>query len=194
MNKKHQTIKRRHEHIHFILPSLDTGGGEIAFIQIANALSKRKHTVVFHSLINRNSLQSRLNDNISFSPLTQNKRVFPGILFSLFSLTCIIRNHPNQVYISTLTGTNLLLLLAKTLAGGKATTIIVEASTKANRPSVLITWLIKHFYPKANSIISVSEDVNRDLLSRIGKRADVSRMRIVPNPVDIEKALRHLDE
>jgi len=66
-------------------------------------------------------------------------------------------------------------------------------TTKANRPSASITCLIKHLYPKANSIISVSKDVNRDLLSRIGKRADVSHMKIVPPPVDIEKALQKPD-
>ncbi len=49
---------------------------------------------------------------------------------------------------------------------------------------------MKYFYPKANVVISVSEDVNKDLISRIGKHIDASRMTIVPNPVDIKKSLQ----
>ncbi len=177
--------------LHFLLPSLDTGGGEKAFLQIAECLSRRGYSVVLHSLLNRGDLRIQMSKGLSFKPLcfSSIKHLFPGVLLAAFSLAWVIKKSPDSVFISTLTGTNLLLLLVKTITRAHVPVIIVEASTQANRPSKLITWLMRFLYPKADSIVSVSDDVHRDLSGRLGNRLNSAAMTVIPNPVEIKSVL-----
>jgi len=182
--------------VRMLLPSLDVGGGEMAFLQISDSLSQQGHTVVLHSLLDRGELRYQLSKKVTFKPLCFSyiKRLFPGVFFAFFSLAWIIKKKPNSVFISTLTGTNLLLLLVKFLTGAHVPVIVVEASTGANRPSKLITWFMRFLYPKANFIVSVSDDVHKDLAFRLGDRSNDLAMKVIPNPVDVENAQQKAGE
>lgn len=186
----------RNNQVRFLLSSLDTGGAEIAFIQIAEELSGLGYSTTIHAILDRGALRSNLSNTVSYKPLSTHQfpSLFPGVFPAFFSLLKLLRNNTGSTFIATLTGTNLLLLLASILTGKKTPVIIVEASTTANRPSALTTYLMRVFYPKASYLVSVSEDVNNDVVSRIGKALRNTKTIVIPNPVDVKSASKKASE
>jgi glycosyltransferase involved in cell wall biosynthesis len=171
-------------HVLLILPDLVPGGAQRIFIDLANSLTASGYKTT--AIVAYPSRKAWL-----FSPPTNVIRLSNAeygfwsslmlpILFFRFR-KILKKQHPDAV-ISTLTGTNLLTLLATDYSQRDYPVYIREASTTQNTTSLIIRMLKKRLYPKATGIIAVSEGVLNELESSIGLPS--SRLHVIKNPVN----------
>jgi glycosyltransferase involved in cell wall biosynthesis len=171
-------------HVILTLPDLVPGGAQRVFIDLAKSLTDAGYkTTAIVAYPSRGEW--------SFSPATHVIRLSDTeygfwstlmlpILF--FRLRKLLRNeHPDAV-ISTLTGMNLLTILAADYRLRDYPVIVREASTMQNTASLIIRSLKKWLYPRATAIIAVSEGVVNELESSIGLPR--SNLHIINNPVN----------
>lgn len=175
------------KHVILLLPDLVPGGAQRIFIDLANALTTAGYKT---SAIVAYPCQGAW----SFSPETEvvylsNTEHGPWSWVTLPALFFRLRKtlkskHPDAV-VSTLTGMNLLTLLATSNRSEDYPVMIREASTIQNKTNILIGILKKHLYPTASAIIAVSEGVSDDLEITAGLAR--SNLHVINNPVSIEQ-------
>jgi len=171
-------------HVILTLPDLVPGGAQRVFIDLAKSLTDAGYkTTAIVAYPSRGEW--------SFSPATNVIRLSDTeygfwsplmlpILF--FRLRKLLKNeHPDAV-ISTLTGMNLLTILAADYRLRDYPVIVREASTMQNTARQIIRTLKKRLYPRATAIIAVSEGVVNELESIIGLPR--SNLHIINNPVN----------
>jgi len=90
--------------------------------------------------------------------------------------------------ISSLTGMNLLTLLATIGRSGSYPVLVREASTVRNRNSIPIRILKKHLYSTASAIIAVSEGVSNDLKNILGLAE--RNLYVINNPVNVNVVMQ----
>lgn len=182
----------------FFLPSLEGGGAEKNTINILKELSQKDYKISLVLAKKKGIFLNEVPKGIEIVDFGSNN-LFLIFLKNIF----YIKKHRPDIFISTFPRFNLLNILANLFAGSKTRIIIIEQTT----PSILhlttrkithkligyffLPWLIRMFYPKATSIITVSEAV-RDDLKKIIKR-DI-KIEIIYNPVVDEKILEKSKE
>lgn len=105
---------------------------------------------------------------------------------AIASLGCLrryFRNECPDVVLSTMTGTNLVSLLATWVAAYPGRVVVREAASTLNVGSVM-KWLIRLLYGRADHVITVSQGVADDLMA-LG--LDSSGLTSIPNPIDAER-------
>ena len=105
-------------------------------------------------------------------------------LNSLLGLIAYIRRERPQVLMSSLSRANIVATLASRIAGPGTRVVLREANTFHNAGRLTL-FLMKHVYPRADAIVSVSNGIAQDLdtLGTLSRE----RIRVIYNPVDIEK-------
>ncbi len=114
----------------------------------------------------------------------------PGFVRRLPALRDYLRREKPDVLLSTLTGNNLLAVWAGQLANTQTRLVLREAinllsdynedrkASPAKLPSLLKQW-----YPRADSVVCVSQGVERDLQALLGHRLDNTQT--IYNPLDV---------
>lgn len=169
-----------------ILPELSGGGAEKVLLAIAEELARKGIDVSFLLIRKNGVLLKTLPEKIPVHSLggESERWFFLCCLIALFKLTIHFRSNAESCcYLSSLTGTNLLVMLARILAG-KGHIVLREAVTKENKTSYLLRLLVRYLYPKATAIIAVSPDVANDLQAHFGVTG--VNIRTILNPVDTD--------
>lgn len=168
-------------HVALFLPSLEGGGAERAFLNLARGmrdLGVRTDLVVANA---SGPYLAEVPADVSLVDLRASR-----IALSLPSLVRYLRQvRPHRLY-SALEEANVIALLARRLAGGHTlvfpsirNTLSLETGSEPVRRFVL-RHLARRLYPTAAGIVAVSEGAARDAATTLGLAA--ARISVISNP------------
>jgi len=106
---------------------------------------------------------------------------------ALPKLESLLRSIQPQAVLSTMTGTNLLAVLARMRARGGMRLVLREASSLVNTRSVLKRQAMRWLYRRADALVAVSIGVAQDLYS-LGISNE--RIHVIHNPIDRDRLQR----
>src|SRR5690348_5598607 len=176
----------RADGILLVLPSLERGGGERVMLQLARSFLAAGREVHLAVLLGGGPLRGEVPDAAVLHELIPAghargfalaRRVFP----KLVSLMRAMR--PNAV-LSTMTGTNLLTVLACKQSHARPQLVLREASSIINARGFIKQKAMRWLYRRADVVIAVSRGVAGDLRS-LGIPDD--QIRVIHNPVDRDR-------
>jgi len=181
----------RADRILLVLPSLERGGGERVLLQLAGSFVAAGREVHVAALLGGGPLRSDLPGTAVLHELVDTghavkggalaRRAFPG-------LASLMREVKPHAVLSTMTGTNLLTVLACMRTHLRARVVLREAASLVNAKSILKRHAMRWLYRRADALIAVSTGVAEDLRG-LGLAED--RIHVIHNPVDASR-LRHL--
>lgn len=166
-------------------PTLAGGGVERNGLRVARELSERGYSVDIVVANARGELADEVPPGVSLvnlrSPLGKGK-----LLFSLLPLVRYLREHPPDVFMSSMTEANLIAILARIAAGSRCWLVVSEHSTlsiriKRSIRKRVLPFLVRQLYPLADRIHAVSHGVADDLA--MAARISREEIRVVYNPV-----------
>lgn len=167
-----------------VLPSLERGGGERVMLQLAQSFTALGREVHVVALVGGGPLRSNLSALVVLHELLETSDIGGGVALArraLPKLVALLRKVRPDVVLSTMTGTNLLTVLACRWANIRTRVVLREASSLVNARSVLKRQAMRWLYRRADMLIAVSRGVAEDLRS-LGLPGD--RIRVIHNPVD----------
>ena len=184
-------------HIAFFLPDLGSGGAERVLLSLSRYLVNEGHKVDLVLGRAEGALIKQVPPGVRVFNLSAKWRI-PSIvglaLNSFFGLVGYIRRERPRTLMSSLSRANILATIASRAAGGGTRVVLREASTFHNVGRFTL-FLMKHVYPQADIIVSVSNGIARDLNTL--KTLPGERIRVIYNPVDIKKinnlAMHHIE-
>ena len=185
-------IEKQKIHIAMFIPSLDGGGAERVFVQIANGLSIKAGRVDL--LVSRSDGHYRQFVSGSVNLIDFCK---PSTLSTLFSLISYIRDNKPDIILSTLTNANVIILLAALLSRHPPLIVIRETIEMSEYISRVPGFKIKVFnilarllYPRADAVISLSKGVATDLQKRFTSLKQSIKVIYNPGPSEQELSIR----
>lgn len=171
------------------IPSLEGGGAERVFVQIANGLSLKARRVDL--LVSRSDGHYRQFVSGSVNLIDFCK---PSTLATLFSLIKYLKNNRPDIILSTLTNANVIVLLAALLSRDPPPVVIretIEMTEYISRiPGLkikVLSVLARLLYPKADAVIALSKGVATDLEKRF--RSFKRSIKVIYNPGPSEQEL-----
>jgi glycosyltransferase involved in cell wall biosynthesis len=151
----------------FFIPDFSMGGAENMMINLANYGIQKKIPIIFVVLNKKGPLFSKLNENIRIHSLESNRMII-GIIKLYFFL---IKEKP-QIILSTLIQANLAALIVKVL-GLKEIKVVIRVESIMSQlikdkknfsfSLVLMKRIFPYFYKRADKIVTVSNNVAKDL-------------------------------
>lgn len=183
-------------HIAFFLPDLAVGGAERVFLSLAGQLSGRGHKVELLLARKTGPLLADVPENVRVVGLTNCGPEVPAWRLGLYSLVALarrLRKHPPDVLFSTLTGANLVAILARAVSHStmRIRLFIREAVTLANVRSRTRLALMRLLYPKADGIIVLTSFMKRQMREVL--RLKGTNFSVIGNPVD-EQRILHMSQ
>lgn len=181
----------RADRILLVLPSLERGGGERVLLQLAGSFVAAGREVHVVALLGGGPLRSLVPDAVTLHELIDADGVPKGLALAWRAfprLVSLIRAVEPHAVLSTMTGTNLLVVLACMRARIHARLVLREAASLANTKSILKRQAMRWFYRYADGLAAVSAGVARDLR---GLGLSDGHIHVMRNPVDAER-LRYL--
>ena len=179
-------MSRDRKKILFLIPTLFHGGGERVVSELSLHLSTRLDTVI-----------ALFDEKISYpfggrivslrTPLSPN--LFLGAyLFAvrLLRLHSLLKEEQPDFVVSLGASANILSLLA-----AKNPIVRVDMFISEGRKGfhgTIFRMLVRLLFPRAGRIVAVSQDIAQDLVSTF--RLPAEKIRVIHNPVDIEKISR----
>jgi len=143
------------------------------------------------ALLGGGPLRSDLPDTVVLHELVDAGHAAKGFALAWLAfpkLASLMRAVKPDAVLSTMSGTNLLTVLACTLTHLRARLVLREAASLVNAKSILKRQAMRWLYRRADALIAVSAGVAGDLRS-LGLAED--RIHVIHNPVDASR-LRHL--
>lgn len=168
----------------FLLPDLGGGGAERVFLTLSGEFSNQGFPADLLVCNAVGPLQKEVPDNVNLVSLCSGFKINSRIVlaaFSLLGLVKYIRQKNPDYIISTLTGTNILLLFVKRITGADSCFVIREANTFLNIRSWIYKKLALWLYPSADIIIAVSKGVADDIQEKFNISS--GKLHIINNPV-----------
>ncbi len=188
---------RSRERLALFLPTLDDGGAERVMLQLGACFADRGHVVDLVVAIPGGPMESRIPPAIRLVDLAARRT-----MFALPALVRYLRRERPAALLSTLEHSNILAVLAASLARTKARVVLREASVllPADQMHGLRPYaqraLMRRFYRGADAIVTVSKSVEQDLI--VGLGIPPAQIRTIYNPVvapDLaDKAAASLDD
>lgn len=181
-----------HAHrILLVLPSLERGGGERVLLQLARSFMAAGRDVHVATLLGGGPLRTEVPDAAVLHELIDADQATTGLGLAWRAypkLASLLRTIQPQAVLSTMTGTNLLAVLAYMRSRISSRLVLREASSLVNARSIFKRIAMRWLYRRADTVIAVSSGVAEDVRS-LGVLVD--RIRVIHNPVDCER-LRYL--
>jgi len=181
----------RADRILLVLPSLERGGGERVLLQLAGSFLAAGREVHVAVLVGGGPLRPVVPDTVTLHELIDAGDAPKGLALAwkaLPKLASLIRTVKPHAVLSTMTGTNLLVVLACMRARIRTRLVLREASSLVNTKSALKRQAMRWLYRRADALVAVSAGVAQDLRG-LGLADD--RIHVIRNPVDVER-LRQL--
>ena len=171
-----------------VLPDLRLGGAQRVLLDLARQFSRVGHQVDVVTLVADGHLSVEMPSDVRHLPLQRVAK--RGIAVAIFSFPKLVRHllatRPDAV-LSSMTGTNLLVAVAHTVAGGQSRLVLREAASLQNTSGRLIRWLMGKLYRRADALIGVSGGVAEELAEVVKGAVPVHA---VHNPVDSDRIQR----
>lgn len=186
-------VTARANRLLLVLPSLERGGGEHVVLELARAFVAAGREVHVAVLLGGGPLRTKLPDGAVLHELVADGHAAKGFALAWRAfpkLVLLLRTLKPDAVLSTITGTNLLTVLACTRARGGTRVVLREASSLVNARSVLKRQSMRWLYRRADAIVAVSTGVADDL-RRLG--VPDGRIRVIHNPVDRQRLRRLAD-
>ncbi|WP_201313628.1 glycosyltransferase [Dyella sp. EPa41] len=183
----------RADRILLVLPSLERGGGERVLLQLAGSFVASGREVHVAVLLGGGPLRSFVPGEVTLHELVDAGDAPKGLALAWRSfprLVSVIHTIRPHAVLSTMTGTNLLVVLACMVARTRARLVLREAASLVNAKGALKRLAMRWLYRDADNLIAVSTGVAQDLRG-LGLSGD--RIHVIRNPVDVDR-LRHLAE
>jgi len=180
----------RADRILLVLPSLERGGGERVMLQLARSFLAAGREVHLAVLLGGGPLRGEVPDAAVLHELIPagHARGF-SLAWQVFpELVSLMRATQPDAVLSTMTGTNLLTVLACRRSRVRARLVLREASSLINARGFFKQMAMRWLYRRAAMIVAVSQGVAEDLR---GLGIPDDQIRVIHNPVDPER-LRYL--
>lgn len=177
----------RADRILLVLPSLERGGGERVLLQLARSFLAAGREVHIAALLGGGPLRSHVAEGATLHELVDPNDATKGFALArraLPKLVSLLRSIQPQAVLSTMTGTNLLTVLACKRSHSRARLVLREASSLINAGGFFKQKAMRWLYRHADMIVAVSRGVAQDLRS-LGIPND--QIRVIHNPVDRER-------
>lgn len=178
----------------FFLPSLRGGGAERTMINLVRGFTDRSYIVDLVLAKAEGPYLSEVPSSVRIVDLHASR-----VLFALPRLVRYLRQERPRVLLSTLSHANLIALWARWLARVETRIIVREASNVSintlntiNRRGKLIPFLLRLFFPWADTIVALSKGVADDLIFTINLPKE--KVRVVYNPVITPNLLTKAEE
>lgn len=170
------------------LPSLDGGGAERAFINLARSFASEGYAV---DLVVARSTPAVLH--VPAAPRLRTVRLGKArVAGSVPALAGYLRRARPAAIISAMSHANIAAILARRLAGTSTRVVVTEhlpptflANDRREQLNRVMPSLMRLFYPHADEIVSVSDSLGDDLAAA----ADLPRhsIRTIYNPIPVEE-------
>lgn len=180
-------IKKFKNKISFFIPSFRTGGSEKIFIELANYLYKNfEYNIDMICVNNEGKLKNVLDKNIKIINLKKN-----SVSGSILPIISYLRSSDSKLVISSMSHCNVILIISKLLSGTKTKIVLRECSSiytlkspfSQNIKNIIIRFLIRIFYKKADFIISNSIDLAKNLK----KEFNLKKVKVIYNGYELKK-------
>lgn len=177
----------------FVLPDFSGGGAERVMLKVASHFREQGvsvDVVVARALGPLQELMPPEAKLIDLSGRSTSRPLLP--MLALIRLSRYLRRQKPDCMISTLTGTNLLAVAARTLSRSPTPVLLREANTWRNLRSLGRRAAVRLLYPRADAIVAVSEGVRGDLVKHV--QIPESRVEVITNPVDLSELTARAEE
>ena len=168
------------------ISDLDCGGAQRVVLTLLQGFLDHGYSVDLVIARDGGILTSEIPPNVQTICLCSDKThkyLFPFIAFS--RLIHYLKNTRPDAILSSVTGANLIAVLARRLASPASTLVIRHENTAPNITNNMRSWLIKKLYPVANSVITISPGAGLDLKNITGLKNE--KLHVIENPVDSPK-------
>lgn len=179
----------------FVLPSLAIGGAERVVVDIANELAQRGRSVRILVLCHDGPLRTQIDKSVDVFVIGRSR-----VALALPALVQFLSRSQDVTVLSTMTHTNVVLLLAHMMARRSARRIIVqevaliegrrEVETRVRR--VVVEHFARLLYRRADHVVAVSDGVRDDLVA--ARMVDESKLTVIPNPINLKSIRQHAGE
>lgn len=164
------------------LPSLHVGGAERVMVNLAQGFTERCLQVDLVLAKAKGPFLAEVPKEVRIVDLNARR-----CLCSLPGLVRYLRRERPAAMISALSHANIVAIWANILSGAKTQLVVSEHSilsqSAANAGSMrdrIMPFLIKQFYPKADSVVAVSNGVANDLSASTG--LNLENVKVIYNP------------
>jgi glycosyltransferase involved in cell wall biosynthesis len=184
--------------IALLLPNLAAGGAERVALGLAKFLASRQHMVQVVVAQREGELAQEIPAEVQVVDLEAGKGIFgnPGLAISTsIRLFRWLRFDPPDAIVSSITGMNLVTILACRSASFEGRLVITEHTTLRNFRNPLRKTAMRLLYPKADWVVAVSRNIEAELIGQIGVAP--KKVRHIPNGIDrsllVERAKAPVD-
>lgn len=171
--------------IALLVPDLEVGGAQHIMLMLAREFIEQGHDVDILVISAKGTLHDRIPEGALLTEFCRPSRRLgeAGLaVCAIWRLSAWLRRYRPQAILSTVTGTNLVAVVARKLAGIPARLVIREASALRNVKSYLRIWLMRRLYPQADAIVTLTSVMQGELRKYIGVSED--KVFCIPNFVD----------
>jgi len=173
--------------IALLLPDLEVGGAQRVMLLLAREFVEHGHSVDLILLSPSGPLLSDIPKGVTIVYLEARAFGLGQLGFmasSVVRLAAWIKRETPDVLLSTITGANLVALLARKVSAISVRIVIREAVTLKNTSSIFRLQAMRWLYPQADAVIALSLFMREELIAKIGISSD--RIKCIANPVDVE--------
>lgn len=174
------------EEITIFMGDLAMGGAERVFVMLSHQFLARGYQVRFILARKSGSLLDELDPAVKIVDLQAHKGNKSDWLFGLRTLCKLVfyfRECPPKVLLTTLTGANLMAILARKLSCRKFRLVIREAVTLANVQSRVRLRAMRLLYREADAVVVLTDYMKTQLVQRL--RLNPEQMKVIKNSVDV---------
>lgn len=180
--------------IALFIPSLHGGGAERVMVSLANGFARKGIQVDLVLVKNAGVYRSAVDDAVRVIDLKGSRT-----LGSVLALARYLRREQPRAMLSAMNYVNVVAIWARILCRSDCRLVISEHANlsqaladTAGPITKLLPWMMKHAYPRADAIVTVSDGVADDLSATLG----LPRSRIVTrhNPIETIELLQKSTE
>lgn len=164
-----------------VLPDLRVGGAQRVLLALAGRFQRMGLRVEIVSLLGPGALHAEVPTGVKYTALVSGEGQHFFVIRCLLGLCRVMRRNQYAAVLSSMTGTNMLCVFARSLMRSSARLVLREAVSSMNLAKPVVRWLLRWVYSRADAIIAVSQGVRSDL---IAMGIDGARVRFIQNPVD----------
>ena len=173
-------------HIALFIPSLDAGGAERVFITLAHQFIQQGHQVDIVLINKQGALLKQCSPEINIIDLKSFKNFFghiSNVTSRIRKLSQYLDQKKPDILLSTLTGSNLVAVIAHKLCLSKSKLVLREACNLNNIKSTLRLYLMRKIYPLAEQVICLTDTMKSELIEQVYIIPD--KIKVISNPVDL---------
>ncbi|WP_018989489.1 glycosyltransferase [Aromatoleum toluclasticum] len=172
-------------HIALLLPELEAGGAQRVMLLLAREFAARGHRIDLILLQATGPLLAEIPDEVRLVDLAARAHGLGQLGFTLSSIRRLgawLKKERPEALLSTITGANLVAILARRAAGIPLRLVIREAVTLENHTSTLRRRAMRWLYPHADAVIALTDVMAEQLVRDLA--VPPAKIHCIPNPVD----------